>query len=323
MQHRKLGKSDLTVSVVGLGCNNFGGRMEFAATQRVVDRALDIGITLFDTADAYGDPNKGGSEEALGAILGERRKRIVLATKFGLPMADDAPRDRGSRRYIMQALEASLKRLRTDWIDLYQYHRPDGVTPFEETLRALDDLVREGKVRAIGCSNMTAAQIDEAQACARANGLTAFVSTQEQYSVLVRGIEQDLLPAAERHGLALLPYFPLASGLLTGKYRRGTPAPEGSRLAYSQRHMSRFGNARYLDAVEELDTFCKARGRTLLELAFGWLLARPSIPSVIAGATRPEQLDQNVAAAGWALSPEELAEVNRITANLPPPAGPA
>lgn len=322
MQHRKIGNSELQVSVVGLGCNNFGGRMEFAATKAVVDRALDLGITLFDTADGYGDPNKGGSEEALGAILGARRKRIVLATKFGLPMTDDAPPDRGSRRYIMQAVEASLKRLKTDWIDLYQYHRPDGVTPLEETLRALDDLVRQGKVRAVGCSNMTAAEIGEACSAAKAGGLTPFVSTQEQYSVLVRGVEQDVLPAAERNGLALLPYFPLASGLLTGKYRRGAAAPEGSRLAYSQRHMNRFGNATYLDAVEELDAYCKARGRTLLELAFGWLLARPSIPSVIAGATRPEQIDGNVAAAGWRLTPEEYAAVNRITADLPPPAGP-
>jgi aryl-alcohol dehydrogenase-like predicted oxidoreductase len=323
MQHRKIGNSALEVSVVGLGCNNFGGRMELAATRAVVDRAIDVGITLFDTADAYGDPNFGGSEEALGAILGERRKRIVLASKFGLPMTADPPRDRGSRRYIAQAVEASLRRLKTDWIDLYQYHRPDGVTPLEETLRALDDLVRQGKVRAIGCSNMTAAQIEEAQGCATSNGLTPFVSTQEQYSALVRGIEKELLPAAERHGLSLLPYFPLASGLLTGKYRRGAPPPEGSRLAYSQRHINRFVNDRFLDAVEQLDAFCKARGRTLLELAFGWLLARKSVPSVIAGATKPEQLDANVAAAGWVMSAEDYAEVNRITDGLPPPGGPA
>lgn len=322
MQHRTLGNSDLEVSVVGLGCNNFGGRMDLPATRAVVDRAIDLGITLFDTADAYGDPNKGGSEEALGEILGERRKHIVLATKFGLPMSQDATRARGSRAYIMQAVEASLKRLKTDWIDLYQYHRPDGVTPLEETLRALDDLVRQGKVRHIGCSNMTAAQVDEAQACAEANGLAPFVSSQEQYSALVRGIEHDLLPAIRRHALALLPYFPLASGLLTGKYRRGEPAPAGSRLAYSQRHMNRFGNDRYLDAVDALDAFCRRRGRTLLELAFGWLLANPSIPSVIAGATKPEQLDQNVAAAGWALTSDEYAEINRMTADLPPPSGP-
>lgn len=311
MQKRKLGTSALEVSVVGLGGNNFGGRIDFAASERVVHAAIELGINLIDTADSYG--NKGGSEEWLGRILGDRRKKVVLATKFGLPM-DDAGKLKGaSRRYIMHAVEASLKRLRTDWIDLYQLHRPDPLTPIEETLRALDDLVREGKVRSIGCSNLSAQQVGEAQDTARRHGLTAFVSCQDEYSLLVRDIERELIPAAKVHGMGLLPYFPLASGLLTGKYKRSAPLPQGSRLSKNARHAEEFITERNWHVIGELETFAGQRGRTLLELAFSWLLHDEVVASVIAGATSPAQLEQNIRAAQWTLSAEELAEIDRIT----------
>jgi aryl-alcohol dehydrogenase-like predicted oxidoreductase len=316
MQHRNLGSSSLRVSIVGLGCNNFGGRIDLEATRKVVDKAIETGITLFDTADAYGEP-KGGSEECLGAILSTRRKQIVLASKCGLPMDESGTRQGASRRYITQAIEASLKRLRTDWIDLYQIHRPDPKTPIEETMRTLQDLIQQGKVRHIGCSNFSAAQLAEAQTCAKQASLTPFVSAQDQYSLLVRDIEGELSPSIKKHGLGLLPYFPLASGLLTGKYKRGAPMPEGSRLAYSQRHINRFGHDANMQAVEQLEAFVTQRGHTLLELAFGWLLSKPFVASVIAGATKPEQIEANVAAAGWIPSAEECTEVERITANLP------
>jgi aryl-alcohol dehydrogenase-like predicted oxidoreductase len=276
-----------------------------------VHRAIELGVNLIDTADSYG--NRGGSEEELGRILGEKRKRIVLATKFGMPM-DDAGKLRGaSRRYVMQAAEASLKRLNTDWIDLYQLHRPDPQTPIEETLRALDDLVRQGKVRCIGCSNLSAEQLDEAQATVHRHGLSAFVSVQDEYSLLVRDLERGLIPAVKARGMGLLPYFPLASGLLTGKYRRGIALPQGSRLARNARLASEFINDRNWRVVEELSAFVARRGRTMLELAFGWLLREPAVASVIAGATTPEQIEQNVRATGWTLSAEELAEIDRIT----------
>jgi aryl-alcohol dehydrogenase-like predicted oxidoreductase len=223
MQKRRLGNSALEVSVVGLGGNNFGGRIDFDASQRVVHQAIELGVNLIDTADSNG--SRGGSEESLGQILGGKRKRIVLATKFGLPMDVHGKLQGASRHYVMQAVEASLKRLRTDWIDLYQLHRPDPQTPIEETLRALDDLIREGKVRCIGCSNLSAKQITDAQATARRHGLTAFVCAQDEYSLLVRDIERELIAVARAHGMGVLPYFPLASGLLTGKYRRGAGIP--------------------------------------------------------------------------------------------------
>jgi aryl-alcohol dehydrogenase-like predicted oxidoreductase len=311
MQKRRLGHSALEVSIVGLGGNNFGGRIDFAATRRVVDTAMARGINLIDTADAYG--NRGGSEEELGRILGEKRKTIVLASKFGLPM-DAAGKLKGaSRRYIMQAVEASLKRLRTDWIDLYQLHRPDPQTPIEETLRALDDLVRAGKVRFIGCSNLSPPQLAEAQDIAKRHGLAQFVSCQDEYSLLARGIEQALIPAAKAHDMGLLPYFPLAGGLLTGKYRRGAPLPEGSRFAKNPRRADEFMSERNWRIVAALEAFVTARGRTLLELAFSWLLRDPVVTSVIAGATSPEQVEHNIGAAGWTLSAEELAEIDRIT----------
>ncbi len=309
MDKRRLGSSALEVSVVGLGGNNFGGRIDFEATSRVVHRAIEIGINLIDTADSYG--NKGGSEEWLGQVLGEKRKQIVLATKFGLPM--DGEPGGASRRYVMQAVEASLKRLRTDWIDLYQLHRPDSQTPIEETLRALDDLVRQGKVRFIGCSNLSAQQVAEAQAAARRHGLAQFVSCQDEYSLLVRDVERELVPTAKRLGLGLLPYFPLASGLLTGKYKRGAALPPGSRLSKNARHAQRFANERNWRIVGELEAFAARRGHTLLELAFSWLLRDEVVASVIAGATSPQQVEQNVRAAGWKLSAEDLAEIDRIT----------
>ena len=311
MQKRKLGNSTLEVSVVGLGGNNFGGRIDFASSERVVHAAIARGVNLIDTADSYG--NRGGSEEALGRILGDKRKEIVLATKFGLPM-DEAGTLRGaSRRYVMQAVEASLKRLRTDWIDLYQLHRPDAQTPIEETLRALDDLVRQGKVRFIGCSNLSAQQVIAAQDVARRQGLAAFVSCQDEYSLLVRDIERELIPAAKAHGLGILPYFPLASGLLTGKYRRGAALPPGTRLAKNPRHAQDFINERNWRIVAELEAFAAGRGRSMVELAVSWLLRDPVVASVIAGATTPEQVGQNVGAAGWTLSAEDLAEIDRIT----------
>jgi aryl-alcohol dehydrogenase-like predicted oxidoreductase len=312
MQRRRLGNSTLDVSVVGLGGNNFGGRIDFPAAERVVHAAIARGVNLIDTADSYG--NRGGSEEALGRILGHKRKEILLATKFGLPM-DEAGMLRGaSRRYVMQAVEASLKRLRTDWIDLYQLHRPDAQTPIEETLRALDDLVRQGKVRFIGCSNLSAQQVTAAQDVARRRGLTAFVSCQDEYSLLVRDIERELLPAAKARGLGILPYFPLASGLLTGKYRRDTPPPPGTRLAKNPRHAQEFISERNWRIVGELEAFAARRGRSLVELAVSWLLRDPVVASVIAGATTPQQVEQNVGAAGWTLSAEDLAEIDRITA---------
>lgn len=312
MRKRRLGTSELEVSAVGLGGNNFGGRIDFAASERVVHKAIALGVNLIDTADSYG--SRGGSEEWLGRILGDQRKEIVLATKFGLPM-DDAGKLKGaSRRYIMHAVEASLKRLRTDWIDLYQLHRPDPQTPIEETLRALDDLVQQGKVRFIGCSNLSAQQVIAAQDTARRLGLAAFVSCQDEYSLLARDIERELIPAARTRGLGILPYFPLASGLLSGKYRRGAPLPPGSRLSKNPRHAQEFISERNWRIVGELEAFAARRGRTMLELAFGWLLRDPVVASVIAGATTPEQIEQNVRAAEWTPSAEDLAELDQITA---------
>jgi len=311
MTTRRLGTSTLEVSVVGLGGNNFGGRIDFAASERVVHKAIALGVNLIDTADSYG--NRGGSEEELGRILGDKRKHIVLATKFGLPMDDTGALRGASRRYIMHAVEASLKRLRTDWIDLYQLHRPDDRTPIEETLRALDELVQQGKVRYIGCSNLSAQQVIAAQDTASRLGLAAFVSCQDEYSLLERNIERELIPTAKALGLGILPYFPLASGLLTGKYRRGAAPPPGSRLAKNQRHAQDFLSERNWRIVGELEAFALRRGRTMLELAFGWLLRDPVVASVIAGATSPEQIEQNVRAADWTPSAEDLAELDRIT----------
>jgi len=306
---RKIGGSDLLVSAVGLGCNNFGVRCDLAQSRAVVDQAIDSGITLFDTADTYG--NRGGSEGFLGRILGSRRRDVVIATKFGSPM-DDAGRLKGaSRRYVMTAVEASLTRLQTDWIDLYQLHRPDPATPIEETLRALDDLVRQGKVRYIGASNFTAAEVLAADRVARTNGLHRFTSMQNEYSLLARGVERDLIPALASCKLGLLPYFPLASGLLTGKYAHDH-VPDGSRLATPRPHERAFIADANWPAISRLEQFARSHDHSLLDLAFGWLLAQPTVASVIAGATRPEQIVQNVAAADWRLSAEAVAEAGRL-----------
>jgi aryl-alcohol dehydrogenase-like predicted oxidoreductase len=312
MEIRNLGQSGLRVSAIGLGCNNFGGRIDLEATRAVIHRAIDLGITLFDTSDTYG--NQGGSEIDMGQVLGDRRKDIVLATKFGNPMDDTGEKQGGARRYIMTAVEDSLRRLRTDWIDLYQIHSFDPRTPIEETLRALDDLVRQGKVRYIGCSNFPAWRVTEARWTAAANGLNRFVSCQDEYSLIFRSPEAELMPAARAAGMGMLPYFPLASGLLTGKYRRNAPMPAGTRLASTQRLADRYLTERNWAIAEKLGDFVEARGRTMLDLAFSWLLSREPVTSVIAGATKPEQLEQNVKAGAWKLTAEELAEIDRITA---------
>jgi aryl-alcohol dehydrogenase-like predicted oxidoreductase len=311
MEERNVGKSGLLVSAVGLGCNNFGARVDRETSLTVIRKALDEGITLFDTADVYGERR---SETIVGEALGPRRKDIVLATKFGMAMDDAGKLKGGSRRYIMSAVEASLKRLNTDWIDLYQYHRPDPLTPLDETMRALDDLVRQGKVRYVGCSNMPAWQVVEAQWIARSENLAAsFICCQDEYSLLVRGAERDLFPAMKSHGLGLLPYYPLASGLLTGKYKRGEPLPEGSRLAKGKMFADRNLTDTNWDRTEKLRAFVEKRGRSLLELAFSWIAMQSPVSSVIAGATKPEQVTANVKAVGWKLSAEDLAEIDRIT----------
>jgi aryl-alcohol dehydrogenase-like predicted oxidoreductase len=312
MLTRNLGRSGLRVSLVGLGCNNFGGRIDKAATAKVVDAAIDHGITLFDTADVYG--NRGGSETELGELLGARRKQIVLASKFGMDMNADGTMKGGSRRYIMDAVEASLRRLRTDWIDLYQIHRPDAATPIEETLRTLEDLIRQGKVRYLGCSNFAPWQVADAAWAARHLGVEGFASCQDEYSLLKRGAERDLIPAARHYGMGLLPYFPLANGLLTGKYKRNAPLPEGARMTREATRANEVLTEANWEKTEKLTDFCAARGKTLVELAFSWLAAQPVVSSVIAGATRPEQIVANVKAAEWALTVEELAEIDAITA---------
>ncbi len=303
MRTRRLGSSDLEVTVVGLGCNNFGGRIDEAASHAVIDAALDAGVTFFDTADVYG--NRGGSEEIIGRALAGRRDEVVLATKFGHDLGDGETA-RGARPYIRKALEASLRRLQTDRIDLYQYHRPDGVTPLEETLEALHELVQEGTVRAIGSSNFTPAMLDESAALASERGLSPFVSEQSEYSWLRRGAEDELLPTAERLGVGFIPYFPLASGILTGKYAKGEEPPEGTRLA------GREIDDADLDGVDRLRAFAEQRGISLLDVAIGGLAAMPGVASVITGATKPEQVRANAAAGSWEPGADELAELRAL-----------
>lgn len=311
MEIRNLGSSGLRVSVAGLGCNNFGSRLDVEATRRVVHRALDKGVTLFDTADGYG--NRGGSESQLGEVLGARRHDIVLATKFGWEM-DDVDVKRGAARgYIMKAVEDSLRRLRTDYIDLYQLHKPDPRTPVEETLRALDDLVRQGKVRYVGCSNFAAWQLADAAWIARTQHFAPFVSVQNEYSLLVRDIEAELVPAMQKFGVGFLPYFPLGGGLLSGKYKRGASLPEGARLTDTKRSADRFLTERNWSIVERLQSLANERGHSLLDFAMGWLASRPTVASVIAGATRPEQIDANVAAVGARLPADVLERIDEIT----------
>ncbi len=313
MDTRKI--ADLDVTVVGIGCNNFGRRLDRAGTDAVVHAAIDAGINFFDTADIYGD---GTSEEYLGKALGPRRDEVVIATKFGVEMGGDPRRGGASPRWIERAVEDSLRRLGADRIDLYQLHRPDEATPIEDTLEALDGLVSAGKVRQIGCSNYSKAQIEDALSTSHERSLARFVSVQNEYSLLHREPEENgVTEACLRNGLALLPYFPLASGMLTGKYTRGEEAPAGSRLAgMSASRAGRFANARNFDRVERLEAFAKERGHTILELAISWLVAQPVVASVIAGATRPEQVRANADAARWELLPEDLAEVDWITRGL-------
>jgi aryl-alcohol dehydrogenase-like predicted oxidoreductase len=306
---RRLGDSDLEVSLVGLGCNNFGRRLDLDGTAAVLDAALAAGITFFDTADIHG--GAGASERLIGEALRGRREEYLIATKFGMEMggADGVPNAaRGSREYIRWAVEGSLARLEVEQIDLYQYHEPDGTTPIGETLAALDELVGEGVVRAIGCSNFSAAELDEAERLARENGWARFVSVQNEYSLLRRGIEAEVMPTAERLGISVLPFFPLASGLLTGKYRRGEAAPAGSRLAGRESA----GSEAEFEVVEALRGFAEGRGVELIDVAIGALAARPAVASVIAGATKPEQIEANVGALGWQPSAEDLAEIDRL-----------
>jgi aryl-alcohol dehydrogenase-like predicted oxidoreductase len=312
MIRRAFGKTDLMVSALGLGCNNFGTRLDLEKTRNVIDSAIEAGINFFDTADVYGD--RGGSETLLGATLGTRRKDVILATKFGLPMDDEGRLAGGSRRYVLSAVEASLKRLKTEWIDIYYLHRPDPATPIDETLAALDELARQGKVRFAGCSNLPGLQLADATEVARTKKIAPFVAAQDEYNLLSREIETSLVPVIERLGLALVPYFPLASGLLTGKYRKGQPMPTGTRLS-DPRFSARFANEQNFEVVDRLAAFCAERGRTMLELALGWLLARPFVASVIAGATAPEQVHQNADALGWQLTADEIAAVDWITAS--------
>jgi aryl-alcohol dehydrogenase-like predicted oxidoreductase len=297
MRTRTLGDGGPEVTVVGLGTNNFGGRCDLEQTRAVIDAALEEGITLFDTADIY---SQGTSESYIGEVLEGRRDRVVLATKFGMPMDDGPDVPRGSRGYIRWAVEGSLKRLRTDVIDLYQMHRPDADTPIDETLGALNELVVEGKVRYIGSSNYDAAQIEEADRVARARGFARYVSAQNQYSFVHREAEDEILPTCARLGIGQLPFFPLASGLLTGKYTRGEQAAEG-RLAGREIPEEDF------DRVEALQRFADEHGVSLLEVAIGGLLAMPAVTSVIAGATRPEQVRANVKAGTWEPSPDDVA----------------
>ena len=315
MRYRTLGDSGLLVSVVGLGCNNFGGRLDVDATRAVVDAAVDVGITLFDTSDTYG--NEGGSELALGEVLAGRRDKVVLATKFGNQRTDmgygPAAGAKGGRKYIRLAVEQSLRRLRTDYIDLYQLHTPDPLTPIEETIAALDELVTAGKVRYTGHSNLAGWQIADAAHTAASAGRTPFISAQNHWSLLERGAEAEVVPAAMNFGLGVLPFFPLANGLLTGKVRRGKPVPEGTRLA---------GRAGYvtedkLDKVEALIAWGAAHGVSILEIAIGGLAAQPGCTSVIAGATSAEQVRANAAAGEWEPTPDELDEIDKI---VPPPA---
>lgn len=312
MEIRNLGTSGLRVSVVGLGCNNFGGRLDVAASRTVVHKAIDCGITLFDTADMYG--GRGGSETCLGEILGNQRKDIVLASKFGMAMDDDGVKIGAARRYIISAVEDSLKRLKTDWIDLYQLHQPDPLTPIEETLRALDDLITQGKVRYIGCSNLKAWQVVEAQWTARQLGSNAFVSCQDELSLIVRDAEAELIPAAKEYGMGLLPFFPLACGLLTGKYRHGEAPPADARLTQTPRYADRYLTDENWRITEGLRTFAEERDHTLLELAFSWLAAKKPVTSVIAGATKPEQIALNATAVNWQMSDADQSQIDRITA---------
>ena len=314
METRRLGESGLVVSAVGLGCNNLGrpntATQDLAGTRAVIDAALDTGITFFDVADSYGSP-RGRSEELLGQALSGRREQAIIATKFGMDMQGGNGPDfgaRGSRRYLRRAVESSLRRLDTDWIDLYQLHRPDPLTPIEETLAALDDLVREGKIRYLGHCNLAGWQLADASWTAQSAGLTGPISAQNHYSLLAREAEREIVPACRRFGVGLLPYFPLANGLLTGKYRQGQPAPEGSRLAGREDALSEAP----WDRIEKLRVFAEQRGMSLASVALGWLASRDTVGSVISGATTADQVRANAEAASWVPTDEDVAAIDAI-----------
>ena len=310
MQQRKLGNSDLVVSLLGVGGNNFATRLDLDATRKVVDKAIDLGVTLFDTADIYG--NFGGSEDYIGQVLGPRRKQVILATKFGMAMNKEGTLKGASPAYIRSSIEGSLRRLRTDWIDLYQLHQDDPDTPLEQTMATLGELVREGKVRYIGCSNLAPARIRQAQAIAAKAGTARFISAQDEYSLLVRGIEKDLMPTLAEQGLGLIPFSPLAGGLLSGKYRKDAPMPPGARLTTTKRFADKYMTDANWPRVEKLRAFAEQRGHTLLDLAMGWLSTNPQVGSVIAGASTPQQLEQNLQAVEWHLDAADLAAIDRI-----------
>lgn len=312
MEYRNLGRSGLRVSLAGLGCNNFGMRIDAEQTKAVVYRALDEGITFFDTADIYG--GRGASEEMLGKALGNRRNEIVLASKFGMVMGEGPYGSGASRRYIMAACEDSLRRLGTDYIDLYQVHTPDPLTPEHETLEALDTLVRAGKVRYVGCSNYAGWQLADSIWISRHHNLTGYVSAQNRYNLLDRAIETELIPACRHFGVGILPYFPLASGFLTGKYQRGAQPPKDTRFGALKRLADQVLNDKNWATLERLQEFASKREHRLIELAVGWLAAHAEVSSVICGATRPDQVTDNVKAIGWKLSPDEMAEVDKMTA---------
>ncbi len=310
MEYRRLGNSGLEVSAVGLGTNNFGGRMDYEATERVIKQTVDVGINMIDTSNSYGN---GKSEEFIGKAVKGMRDKVLLATKFASAMGQ-GPNQRGtSRKHIMTEVEKSLKRLETDYIDLYQVHFPDQRTPIEETMRTLDDLVHQGKVRYIGCSNFASWQIAQAMEVAKAQGLEPFISAQPQYSMLRRDIEKEIVPACQFYGLGLLPYSPLANGFLTGKYERGKPAPEGTRLANSRMAGSLLTDANFA-VLEGLENFAAERGRSMTDLAFAWLLANPVMGSVIAGATKPEQVVENAKGTDWRLTPDDMKALDGLLA---------
>jgi aryl-alcohol dehydrogenase-like predicted oxidoreductase len=306
MEYRKLGTAGLEVSVIGLGTNNFGRRVDAAGTARVLDQALDEGVTFIDTANIY---SGGQSEEYIGKAIEGKRDQYLLATKAGMKVDDGANGIGASRHHLFREVEKSLKRLRTDYIDLYQIHRADPSTPIEETLHALDQLVASGKVRYIGCSNYAAWQLTESLWTSRERNLVSFSTVQPQYSMLDRRVETELVPCCQTYGIGILPYFPLANGFLTGKYQRGEAAPDGTRLAENDRGLFTAAN---FDILEGLEAFAQARDHTVLDLAFAWLLANPAVTSVIAGATKPEQVSANSKTAGWTLSPDEMTEIDSI-----------
>jgi aryl-alcohol dehydrogenase-like predicted oxidoreductase len=305
MEQREIGTSGLKVSAIGMGCNNFGWLIDADASNKVIARALDLGITFFDTADAYRE-----SEVVLGKALGGRRTDVVIATKFG--MSGQGLTGGASREYVMKAAERSLTRLDTDYIDMLYLHTPDPAVPVEETLRALDDLIRQGKVHHAAASNMTPDLLSEAASIAASERLSPFIATQEQYNLIVRGIESTIVPVAERLGIGLIPYFPLASGMLTGKYRRGAAPAPGTRMSVWKFLTASLLTDENFDRVDRLEAFAVARGHRISELALAWLLAKRYIPSVIAGATSAAQVEANARAAAWTLTPKELAEIDEV-----------